>query len=271
MQQSKAKLYGGRAASGVVMTIALLLCFLSSYVILGGSHSVVAMLGDVRVSVEVRDSSRVEPISYRAALQQLEGVEGVQFIGSEEAHERFSKSVGMDITEFMGEYVLPNAFVLTIAPSSRQVENLESLKNEIQKLEWVADVYYEREVPQRIEENIMMLREYALYAAVVVALCSLVIVFLGIRLSIGAEFNAHSAKQYKELARSAYRLAWIRGVVCSALAVGLLYLVVEYARIKLPGLEFSTDVIPFVAACGVVASTLCSLLFTFVALLMTRK
>lgn len=271
MAQGRVKIFSGRLSSMLLVTVALFLCSLSAYVLWGGSGSLVAMLGDVRVSVEVSDSCRVEPVSYRTKLQNIEGVVSVEYIDSKEAERRFNSAVGVDLNDFMGEDVLPATFLLKIDGANSGAKGVDAICSELKGLSWVGDVYYEKAVPERVEKSILAVKDFAFYVLAVFAIGSLVIMFLGVSMSVGGIVNAHSAAQRRDIVRLVYRWAWIQGVLSSLFAVGLLYVAVEYARLKLPEVGFTLDTLPTFAAVAVAVSTVLSLLFTAISLMTIKK
>ncbi len=261
------RVYSGRAASTVIFAVALYLCSLCAYTIMGGSHTLSDMLGDVRVSVEVKENTKIDIIKTKTLLEDIQGVSSAKYVDSGSAEREFSGFAGVDVTKFMGGNVLPDSFILTINCDSK----VDSLEKTLRSNDWVEDVYYESAVPIRVSETISFIKKFANGLAILFAVCALVMGYLAIKLSIGAQVGGYGKRAKKEIALQSYRWAWIGGVLSAVFASLMLYFTIAYARVALPSLNFTLDTIPLIAAGVLTLSVLSYMLFTFIALLATDK
>lgn len=258
------KLYTGRVSATIIGIVALYLCALSIYVVLGVKDIVGAMMGDVRVSVELSQSGRIDPTEYRLILEGIDGVRSAQYIYGAQADSDFSKFIGEDITAFMGERVLPSTFLLTVESSC----SLEALSERISENSWVSGVYYESTVVDTIVERTEYVTKIVRALVIVIAIFALIVIFYSIKLMVGGQFRNCRSSKHRLLRRMVYRWAWVSGVLGSIFAVALLYFTVSYLTIVAPELGLSYASLPLIAAGTVVAGVVVSLLSTYISILL---
>ncbi len=257
------RIYTGRGSATIIGIVALYLCALSAYVVLGVRDIVGAMMGDVRVSVELSSSERVDPLAARQALEGIDGVRSAQYIYGAQADSEFSKFIGEDITAFMGERVLPSTFLLTVESSC----SLEALSQRVAENSWVGGIYYESSVVSAIVERTEFITRLVRVVAIVIAIFAFIVILYSIKLMVGAQFRNCKSRKHRLLRRMVYRWAWVSGVLGSIFAVALLYFTVSYLTIFTPELGLSYASLPLIAAGTVVVGVLVSLLSTYISLL----
>ncbi len=266
----KNKVYTGRAATTVAMTFALLLCALCAYVLLGATSTIHKMVGEVHISVEISDTAALNSPQIEAELLKIEGVSAVDIREAEAAQKNYSEFVGIDLEKHLGGIILPKIAVVTIAPENAQADGVNQIKKTLANEEWVQSVHLEESIPEQVTKNLGLIERFAMYVAGVIGLAAFIIVYLGIRLSVGAQFNGYGREAHGVLVREAYRWAWVQGLVSSVGSMGLLLALLGMAKRVLPELSFSMEIVPLLGAGAVVVSILSSLLFTFFAVSVQR-
>ncbi len=83
-----------------------------------------------------------------------QGENPIQFISKEEAAQQFIKETGENFKKFLGENPLHDAYLLRIGESYQSKQSLIKIKNEIEKMPSVFQVYYVENVIESINHNI---------------------------------------------------------------------------------------------------------------------
>ncbi len=263
---AKRKIYNGRTASTVILIVALYMCSLCLYVVVGGAHSLHNLLGDTRMSVEIADSSKIEPIPTIESLKEIDGVSEVTFIDSTEALRNFEKFIGVDIKSYMGLGVLPSTMLIEIDPKHSGQREIEAIREQIAKESWVSGVYYESSVVSRTAQNLQIIERFSRLLAMILSGCSLVLIYLGFKMSVGATLNAYARSAHRAVSVQCYRAALVQGVVAAIGAVALLLFSIKYAQISLPALELSLETVPTITAATIILATILSIIFTAIAI-----
>ncbi len=264
------KVYTGRIASTVLLGVALFLCSVSTYVLLGASSSIHNLVGTVNLSVEVLDTAKVDSRAISELLEQIEGVSSVSYIDSDQAQRDFSDFIGSDITKYAGEGVLPSTFLMEIEATHAEVDSLNDIKLKIGEFGWVDGIFHQSAVAEGVVENLSTIERFAGYFAWIFGLCTLLLGYLSTRISVGALCNAYGRSKYKEIFRSSIRWAVVQGLLSALIAIGMLYFTVSYTQITMPHLEFTSVTLPLIASGIVVVATLATLIFTLIAILIQR-
>jgi len=78
----------------------------------------------------------------------------IQYISKEEAAQQFIKETGENFKTFLGENPLHDAYLLRIEESFQSKQSLAKIKNELEKMPGVFQVYYVENVIESINHNI---------------------------------------------------------------------------------------------------------------------
>lgn len=78
----------------------------------------------------------------------------IQFVSKEEAAKQFIKETGEDFKNFLGENPLHDAYLLRIDEGYQSKQSLSKIKNELEKMPGVFQVYYVENVIESINHNI---------------------------------------------------------------------------------------------------------------------
>jgi cell division transport system permease protein len=172
----------------------------------------------------------------------LNNENAIQFISKDEAAKEFIKETGEDFTKFLGENPLRDAFLVKIKEDYHDAENLKKIKEEVEKIGGVFEVYYVENVIDSINKNITKI---GLVLMGLVALLLFIVVLLinnTLRLALFSQRFLIRSMQLVG-ARSSFIhkpfliRAGIHGLVSGLLSVGLLISLLTLATKKIEDLS----------------------------------
>ncbi|MBS1949674.1 MAG: Cell-division-associated, ABC-transporter-like signaling protein FtsX [Cytophagales bacterium] len=155
----------------------------------------------------------------------------IQFISKEEAEKQFISETGENFKEFLGENPLRDAYLVRISEEWQSKEKLALLKNDIEKIPGVFQVYYKENLIESINQNITRI---GLVIMSMVALLLIVVVLLinnTLRLALYSQrfiirsMQLVGAKKWFIQRPFLFRASlhgMLSGVLASALLIGLL-------------------------------------------------
>ncbi len=268
----KGKIYRGRVAAIVVISLALYLVGLAGYLISGAYTTVGDMAGEVRISAVVKSEVRINPVEITNLLKEIKGVRAVEYVDSNSAERELSELFDKDIKRLMGSNVLPSIFLITINSSYALPSQIDSLKESIAQQPWVEKLYFEDALKTQVDKSAKMIEELLFAIGVVVGVVALLIIILAVRLSIGATLNCYEASSYHLVKRETLKWSLIAGMSSGVVASLLLFFTVRASHMALPiSLEMNYGEVPMIAAMLIIVSTIITLLSTVIWLPMLRK
>ena len=78
----------------------------------------------------------------------------IEFVSKEDAAKIFIESTGEEFIEFLGDNPLRDAFTIKIDPTYQQVDSLQNIDSELNKVDSVFEVVYVQNLVQSINKNI---------------------------------------------------------------------------------------------------------------------
>jgi len=172
----------------------------------------------------------------------LKNHDAIQFVSKDEAAKEFIKETGEDFKKFLGENPLRDAYLVKIHEDYHDVESLKKIKEEVEKIGGVYEVYYVENVIESINKNITKI---ALILIGLVALLLFIVVLLinnTLRLALFSQRFLIRSMQLVG-ARSSFIQkpflvrASIHGLVSGILASGLLVSLLMFATRKIEDLS----------------------------------
>ena len=166
----------------------------------------------------------------------------IQFVSKDQAAKEFIKETGEDFKKFLGENPLRDAYLVKIHEDYHDVESLKKIKEEVEKVGGVFEVYYVENVIESINKNITKI---ALILIGLVALLLFIVVLLinnTLRLALFSQRFLIRSMQLVG-ARSSFiqkpflLRASIHGLVSGILAIGLLISLLIFATKKIEDLS----------------------------------
>lgn len=151
----------------------------------------------------------------------------IQFVSKDQAAKEFIEETGEDFNKFLGENPLRDAYLVKINESFHDMESLKKIKEDVEKIGGIYEVYYVENVIDSINKNIAKI---ALILIGLVALLLFVVVLLinnTLRLALFSQRFLIRSMQLVGARRSFIQRpflirASIHGLVAGIIATGLL-------------------------------------------------
>jgi cell division transport system permease protein len=173
-----------------VTIISIALSFLSFFMMI--TYNISHVIEDVRSRVELEaflDKSYDTEASgkIQQALVQMAGVESVSFISKAEAARILKSVMGEnDIFDLVGSNPLPASFKIRLKPEFRNLESVNAVAEDIEKIDGVEEVNYQKELLRMLDEKIDTYNYISLGLGCIAALAAIFMVSNTIKLTIYA-------------------------------------------------------------------------------------
>lgn len=170
----------------------------------------------------------------------------ITFIDKEQAAKEFFEESGEDVTGFLGENPLRDAFVLKLNPSYYQSDSLQHIQSEIESLNGVFEVTYVRSLIESINDNITKI-SLILFGFTVILLFSVVVLINNtIKLALFSQRFLIRSMQLVGATRGFIRRPFLyrsffHGLLAGLIASGLLFLLLNWAYSRLGDLQQLAD------------------------------
>jgi cell division transport system permease protein len=159
---TRKKKLGGYPAIGVVIsvTLALFVIGLFSLLILYSRQLEQQVRQNITMQVYLRsnltNTQRLQIENKLLALPFVSRQEGskITFVPKDEAAKKFIAETGEDFTKFIGENPLRDAYLITIDPAYHTRVQMEKIKDDIQKMNGVFQVFYVEGVIESVNDNV---------------------------------------------------------------------------------------------------------------------
>lgn len=166
----------------------------------------------------------------------------VTYISREDAAKRFIAETGEDFTKFLGENPLKDAYLVTIEPRFHSKEQLSAIKNEIQKMKGVFQVYYVEGLIESVNDNVMKIGLFLGGLILVLFLTVVLLINNTMRLALFSQrflirsMQLVGAKNWF-IQRPFIMRAAGYGILSGIIASLLMWLVSDYARRRIADLN----------------------------------
>lgn len=166
----------------------------------------------------------------------------IRFISDEEAAQKFIVDTGEDFTEFLGDNPLHDAFVIKIKPEYQDIDNLNEIKSNIERLQGVYEVVYMESLVNSINKNIAKISLILIALTVVMLFIVVALINNTIRLALFSQRFLIRSMQLVG-AKSSFirgpflRRSLIHGVISGVFASVIIYNILIYANRKIDGLS----------------------------------
>lgn len=156
------KKLGGYPAVGVVfsITLALVVIGLFGILVLYSQELETQVRQNIRMQVylkpNVTETQRLQIESTLRAQAYIskQVSESITFVSKEDAADKFIAETGEDFKTFIGDNPLRDAYLVTIDPSRHTLSEMETIKEDIQKMNGVLQVYYVEGLIESINQNV---------------------------------------------------------------------------------------------------------------------
>lgn len=162
MEQARgSKKLGGYPAVAVVISITLSLIVMGvlGILLLYSNQLEHRIRKDVRVQVYLKsnltETQRLQIENKLLAQNYVSKEPGsVSFVSKDEAAKKFIEETGEDFQKLLGDNPLKEAYLVTITPEFHTVAQIDKIKEEVQAMNGVFQVYYVRDVIEDMNTNV---------------------------------------------------------------------------------------------------------------------
>ena len=253
-----------------ITIICIALCLFSFFLII--TSNVNRVVEDIRSRVELEafldkslDTGSADRIAQ--AIVRIDGVDSIRFISKAEAARILKQIMGEDdIFDLVESNPLPASFKIRLRPEFRNMRSAATVAAELEKIEGIEDVSYQKELLQVLDEKIETYHYISLGLGCIAALAAILLVSNTIKLSIYS--NRDIIKTMKLVGATNSFIAGpflmegiIQGILGSSLAVGISYFIIQTVRrYVLPTVRIPYEIFLVVIGFGVLLGFIGSLL-----------
>ncbi len=171
-----------------------------------------------------------------------EGEAQITFVSKEQAAKEFFAESGEDAVGFLGENPLRDAYILKLQPSYYQKDSLQHIQKEIESLNGVFEVTYVKSLIESINENLTKIGLIVAGFSAILLTTVVVLINNTIKLALFSQRFLIRSMQLVGATSNFIRKPFLyrsllHGVLAGALASGLLYLIINWAYVKLQDLR----------------------------------
>lgn len=156
------KKLGGYPATGVVIsiTLALFVVGLFGLVLIYSRQLERQVRQNIRMQVYLKSNiSETQRLEIKNKLLSLgyvskDEAQGLTFVSKEEAAKKFIAETGEDFKNFLGENPLRDAYLIGIEEKYHSREQMEKIRQDIQKMSGVYQVFYVEGLIEAVNENV---------------------------------------------------------------------------------------------------------------------
>jgi len=174
----------------VVMSIALVLFLLGLLGLLVLNTKKVADYFKETISVGVyfKDNAKeVEMKQLEKTLSLADYTKSIDFLSKEDAAEAFSKDLGENFVEYLGENPLQNSIDLHLNADFVSAASVEEIATEISAKDFVDEVTYDKPLISLLNDNIKKISLWVLVISAIFTLIAVLLINSSIRLSVYAK------------------------------------------------------------------------------------
>ncbi|PQJ79767.1 cell division protein FtsX [Polaribacter porphyrae] len=259
----------------VVISIALVLFMVGilGLVLLKSTFVANKVKEKVAITLFLKDKVSQKQIkTFKESLQKEPFARKIIYTSKKQAAKRYSKEIGEDFLEFLGENPLKNGIDIYLKADFVTPEKLEELETRFLKNAFVADVSYDKPLINLLTKNIKRISFWLLVLSSFFGLISIILINSSIRLSIYAKrFNIKTMQMVgatKSFIRKPFIFRSIKlGLIGALIALIGLAVVIYYTDKYIPSLYLITDYITlsYLAGGVILAAFLITWLSTFFA------
>lgn len=242
MESRGKKKLGGYPAVAVVVsiTLSLLVMGILGILLLYSGELEQQIRKDVRLQVYLKstltETQRLQ-IENKLLSQDYVNKEpgSVTFVSKEEAAKKVIQETGEDFEKLLGDNPLKEAFLVTISPHYQTVAQISKIKEEIQAMNGVFQVYYVEDLIQSINTNVTTISIILLAMIVILLITVVLLINSTLRLAMFSQralirsMQLVGAKNWFILKPFLARAGGY-GILAGIVAGGLLWSISQYAQ-----------------------------------------
>ncbi|UII20968.1 cell division protein FtsX [Fulvivirga ligni] len=250
-KSKKKKKLGSYPYTSVVfsITLALLVIGLFGLLILHTNRLSELIKDNIELQVyldkDITDNQRIQiqkTLSSKDYASEKDDEVQISFVSKEEAAEDFIKETGEDFSDFLGENPLRDAYSLKISPEYQNSQKLDSIQQDIEAINGVFEVEYQKNVVDSINENITTISLLLVGFAVILLLVVIILINNTIKLALFSQRFLIRSMQLVGAKASFIQKpflgrATMHGLISGIVASASLYALMQYAYSEFPQLE----------------------------------
>jgi cell division transport system permease protein len=248
MERTKRKkILGGYPAVGVIIstTLALFVFGLFANMMIYSKQFSVIVRDNINIKVYLKSSltetqrnQLEQTISSKPFVSTID--KPITFISKEQAEKDLVDQIG-DFKEVLGENPLKDAFIVKIKPELQDTTNLKVIKEEVEGLNGVLEVNYERGLLDAVNKNIKSLSIYLLIISVLLIATVFMLVNNTLKLALFSQRFLIRSMQLVGARQSFIQVPFLvralgYGIVSGLLAAVMIFILSDYAQSRFPEL-----------------------------------
>ena len=233
----------------VIISIALVLFMVGvlGMVVLKSSKIAAHFKEKVAITLFLKNKVSTEQSEkLQASLLKENFTKGVVYTSKDKAAKEFSKDIGEDFLEFLGDNPLKNSIDITLKPEFVSPGKMALIKNDLEKNAFVSEVVYDEPLIKILTQNIQKISFWILIVAGFFTLIAIILINSSIRLAVYAKRFTIKTMQMvgatKRFIRGPFIWRSIRlGIIGAILASGGLGTLIFYLNEQFPELELLSN------------------------------
>lgn len=186
--------------------------------------------------LQIENKLLSQPFTYKAAEQ------AVVFVSRDEAAKKMIEETGEDFVTLLGENPLKDAYLVAIDPSYHTAEQMATIKADIEAMKGVFEVSYVETLIRDVNKNMMTIALVLGSVIVVLLLVAVLLINNTLRLALFSQRFLIRSMQLVGATNWFIQRPFVfrasgYGVIAGVIAAGLLWMLTDYARRKMPDLE----------------------------------
>lgn len=147
------------------------------------------LIGDVRSKIEldvflIPAINETDGLKIKQQIERIEGINGADLISKEEAARKFEKEFGRNVIDVLGTNPLPVSCTVKIKEGYQNVVSINGIVREIEKINGVDEVVYQRDLLSVIDRYINLIYIIAGSIGFLLIVIAVVLLYNTIRLTI---------------------------------------------------------------------------------------
>ncbi len=142
-------------------------------------------MSEINIEIFLQDSlTDSAAVAITAAIGQMDGVDTVEYISRDEARGRLDNLMGTDLLEGFDANPLPRSIVVTFKENYLDSRKLDEIKNKLQSIPGIAEIFYARSWLERVEMAKLLARRAVLILGAIILLAVFLNLTYSVRLAV---------------------------------------------------------------------------------------
>ena len=197
----------------------------------------------IAMSIYLKDNAKdIEITQLQKKIQLDSATKSINFITKEEAAEKYIRDIGEDFLEFLGYNPLLNSIDINFNSNYVNTASLEKRKKEIESIDFVDEVVYDKPLVKLLDENIKKITLILLFITSIFVFVAVILINSSIRLSIYSKRFLIKTMQLVGATKSFVRKPFIwnhvrLGIISSTISLIALSIIIVQLDKYLPELK----------------------------------